>query len=107
MFISFAGINAIIQSRDPSQDFFFDGTKGLLGGSVTLASDGGAPWVQEQTIAPAGAKYTILLEDPNDLSTDMVRVRRMTVNFRLRESGRVCSFVWQGVMTPAAFFPGG
>ena len=95
IFVGFPGLTAYVQSTDASGEFFTDGTQGTMSGTILFGSQGPIN-VAQATMR--GARYTLKIDatDP-----DMIKITKMTLRFKIRETGQVCNFIWNGVMTPA------
>ena len=101
IFISSKGTEVIIQSADPSGEFDLTGADGTFTGTLLQSSNGPSPWLLASTIKSGTYTITTDATDP-----DMVQVTKMVINFKIKESGQKCSFIWNGVMTPALMPPG-
>lgn len=101
IYINAMGSEVVIQSADPGGEFDLTGVDGAFTGTLLQTTGGAAPWVLVNTIR--GGSYTITADatDP-----DMVQIKKMVLNFKIKESGQKCSFTWNGVMTPALMPPG-
>lgn len=99
IFIGAPGIDIFIQPAS-GQDFDFTGAQGSIKGTVTFAGNGppafGPGFVQTQTLGASSYTFPADFTDP-----DMITITGARINLRLKESGMKCSFIWNGVMTPA------
>jgi hypothetical protein len=99
MFISTTGADVYIESADDGGQFFRDGTKGKMTGTVIFSTTGNAN-VALQTMK--AASYTL---DVDTTDSQMWKISKMTAKFTLKNSGTVCNFQWNGVATPSAYVP--